>query len=97
VQQNAVPRKSRGRRALQPAGFDVLNQLWESLRSLWSEEGCGIDPNGRCVQPPATINTDTGCNIDPNGRCMPGLIPQPPATIKTDEGCHIDPSGRCRS
>jgi hypothetical protein len=80
----------------QPAGFDLLSQLWNSLRSLWSEEGCNIDPDGRCApalapQPPASIKTDEGCGIDPDGRCLSG-----PAT-QSDTGCHIDPNGRCRS
>jgi hypothetical protein len=59
--------------ALEPTGLDLLNQLWSILRSLWSEEGCQIDPDGRCVsrptQPPApTVQTGEGCNIDPSGR-----------------------------
>ncbi|MFY9825532.1 MAG: hypothetical protein WAM82_29430 [Thermoanaerobaculia bacterium] len=73
----AAPRAPEGPapvRALEPARVDLLNQIWTTLRSLWSKEGCGIDPNGRCstspaLQPPPTIQTDTGCGIDPDGRC----------------------------
>jgi len=58
---------------LEPAQFHLLNQLWNTLRSLWSKEGCQIDPNGRCLTspspPPPTLQTDEGCNIDPSGRC----------------------------
>ncbi|HSS78726.1 MAG TPA: hypothetical protein VLV54_18550 [Thermoanaerobaculia bacterium] len=60
--------------ALEPARFELLNQLWNTLRSLWSEEGCHIDPDGRCLtnpspKPPPTLQTDTGCHIDPSGIC----------------------------
>lgn len=60
--------------ALEPGQIDLLNQLWNTLRSFWSETGCGIDPSGRCVpshvpQPPPTLQTDEGCGIDPSGRC----------------------------
>jgi hypothetical protein len=60
--------------ALEPARFDLLHQLWNTLQSFWSETGCNIDPSGRCSTSPSprpqpTFTTDTGCNIDPNGRC----------------------------
>jgi hypothetical protein len=87
---------ARPAQVLQPARFDLLTQIWNSLRSLWSDEGCNIDPNGRCApgpapQPPASIKTDEGCGIDPSGRCL-----AKPA-IQSDTGCGIDPSGLCRS
>jgi len=44
----------------------VLEPLWCFLGSLWGEEGCILDPNGRCL--PAA-QTDSGCYIDPDGRC----------------------------
>jgi hypothetical protein len=74
---SAEPRpadSARPAQALEPARFDLLHQLWNTLRGLWSETGCGIDPSGRCVpkpgpQPPPTLQTDTGCHIDPNGLC----------------------------
>jgi hypothetical protein len=41
--------------------------LWTGWFSrLWAEEGCIIDPSGRCTTAP---KTDEGCIIDPNGRC----------------------------
>jgi hypothetical protein len=60
--------------ALEPGQIDLLNRLWNTLRGLWSKEGCHIDPDGRCLtspspQPPPTFTTDTGCHIDPDGRC----------------------------
>jgi hypothetical protein len=73
----AGPRSAESARpaqALQQTQVDFFNQLWNALRSLWSETGCNIDPNGLCVshpaqQPPPTLQTDEGCHIDPNGRC----------------------------
>jgi hypothetical protein len=74
--------------------FNVLARLWGSLTAVWSEEGCGIDPNGGCGtgQPPTT---DSGCKLDPHGGCAAaqGGAPIPPPT--TDEGCMIDPNGSC--
>ncbi|HEX4959416.1 MAG TPA: hypothetical protein VF173_01160 [Thermoanaerobaculia bacterium] len=39
---------ARPAQALAPAGLGLLQQIWSALRSLWSEEGCNIDPSGRC-------------------------------------------------
>lgn len=47
-----------------PAGLLSLWTGW--LNRLWAEEGCILDPNGRCATTP---KTDTGCIIDPDGRC----------------------------
>jgi hypothetical protein len=43
----------------------LLDQVRAFLASLWSEEGCHLDPDGGCAAP----RVDTGCRIDPNGRC----------------------------
>ncbi|MBW8875930.1 MAG: hypothetical protein JF614_13270 [Acidobacteria bacterium] len=61
-------------RVAQPAPASLLSRAWSLLTILWGEEGCHIDPNGRCVTAPAPTHavpalTDTGCNVDPNGRC----------------------------
>jgi hypothetical protein len=58
----------------QPAPASLLSRAWSLLTALWGEEGCGIDPDGRCVTAPAPTHavpalTDTGCGIDPDGRC----------------------------
>jgi hypothetical protein len=49
----------------QPA---LLDQLWSLLTSAWSapsaDEGCGLDPDGRCKPAP---RTNAGCGLDPNG------------------------------
>ena len=60
--------------AHQPAPASLLSRAWNLVTSLWSEEGCHIDPDGRCVTAPAPTHavpalTDTGCNVDPDGRC----------------------------
>jgi hypothetical protein len=86
----AVP----GRFSSETSFFNVLARLWDSLTTVWSEEGCGIDPNGGCGtgQPPTS---DEGCNGDPNGGCAAaeGEAPIPPPTA--DSGCKLDPHGGC--
>lgn len=41
-----------------------LSQVWSLLTSIWSEAGCGMDPDGKCLPAP---QTDAGCGMDPNG------------------------------
>jgi hypothetical protein len=80
---------------------DVLLRLWDRLSSLWSKNGCQVDPDGRCL--PGTTSdwswdrvgnlwSKNGCEFDPNGRCLSS-----PASVTTtgDNGCGIDPSGEC--
>jgi len=53
--------------------WDLVNRLWGILTAVWSETGCSIDPNGRCL--PGEIpapTSDEGCSADPFGRCLPG-------------------------
>jgi len=56
--------------------LDLLARFWHELASLWDEEGCSIDPYGRCIPGPgdgssgSTTNGDNGCSIDPYGRCI---------------------------
>jgi hypothetical protein len=80
------------------APFDLFSAGWRFLTSLWSKEGCRIDPDGRCMpqaaQPLPVPRTGEGCRIDPNGACLPRPANSVPTT---DSGCHIDPSGLCRS
>jgi hypothetical protein len=62
-------------KAAAPAPFQLFSQTWSFLTSLWAEEGCHIDPDGRCLKSPVRtapkVDTDTGCHLDPNGRCTP--------------------------
>ena len=67
-----------GRPSAEPHLFNILARFWDSLTAGWSEiaapttdEGCMIDPNGRCIEAAAPA-TDEGCAIDPNGACTPG-------------------------
>ena len=85
----------------------AVGRLWSSLVSLWNEEGCEIDPLGRCLASdprhgltstaPLPPSADAGCEIDPLGHCAAGQSKGltehllPPA----DEGCQLDPLGRC--
>ena len=48
----------------------LLAQAWEFLTGVWENNGCGIDPDGRCVpEPHAKAEADNGCGLDPNGGC----------------------------
>ncbi len=67
--------------------LDLLAQLWEAVRGIWSpasDEGCAMDPHGACT-------SDEGCGMDPHGNCRP-----PAAAPTSDEGCGIDPHGGCK-
>jgi hypothetical protein len=90
----ASPRKPRVAPAASPSSFDFVSRSWAFLQSFWSEEGCRLDPDGRCLTGPAPrAHTDTGCRLDPNGRCSTGapLL----QSLSAPEGCRLDPNGRC--
>ncbi|HWM89494.1 MAG TPA: hypothetical protein VN493_01870 [Thermoanaerobaculia bacterium] len=53
------------------AAWSLFDRLWGALTSLWNENGCTLDPSGRCV-PDARESLDEGCTIDPSGRCQSG-------------------------
>lgn len=65
--------------AAEPAGpaeprASVLASLWSWLAELWSENGCYIDPDGRCNggtsgTPGEPAQLEEGCYIDPHGGC----------------------------
>jgi hypothetical protein len=84
-----------------PDSLPLLDRAWSFLQSLWGEEGCMLDPSGRCAthttQAPAlrSLRGETGCMLDPSGRCLTGTtqVQQP----STDSGCMLDPNGRCHS
>ena len=48
-----------------PSG--LLDTFWSRLALLLNatEEGCGMDPDGRCMPDP---QLKEGCGMDPNGR-----------------------------
>jgi len=55
------------------ASADVLGALKGWLRNLWADNGCILDPSGRCLQGATSgPTTDNGCILDPNGRLSPG-------------------------
>src|SRR5947209_8580961 len=79
-----------------PAPWDLLAMLRSFLSSLQTDNGCSLDPFGRCIDQPATTQStttlDNGCSADPNGTC----IGQPePASPQLDAGCQVDPNGAC--
>lgn len=48
----------------------LVTWAWDALERLWTKNGCGADPNGRCSSAPApSIHAKNGCVIDPNGGC----------------------------
>ena len=71
--------------------WPTLNRLWRALSSFWREEGCTIDPSGRCGGKLGSGQDENGCTIDPSGRCR-----EPFEILGGDNGCTIDPDGRCR-
>jgi hypothetical protein len=74
-----------------PGPWGLLTRVWGFLTGVWSENGCEVDPSGRCLPPQGAVTVDNGCEMDPSGRCLP---PQGSATV--DNGCEADPDGRCR-
>lgn len=71
----------------QLGGLDSFRAFLASLwRIVTAEEGCRMDPDGRCS--PAQLQTEEGCGMDPNGQCAP-------AQLQTDAGCGMDPDGLC--
>lgn len=51
------------------AAWSLFDRLWGALTSLWSENGCTLDPNGKCLGGNTAPTGDEGCTVDPNGRC----------------------------
>jgi hypothetical protein len=54
---------------------DLFFQAWSAFAALWGDEGCTLDPNGRCrgaaavpVRPTGSL--DNGCTLDPDGGCL---------------------------
>jgi hypothetical protein len=44
----ATPRKPRPAQTPAPASSNLLDRTWSFLQSLWGDEGCMLDPDGRC-------------------------------------------------
>lgn len=46
---------------------------WGGFARLWNlltDNGCQVDPDGRCrPSTNTTATTDNGCQVDPSGRC----------------------------
>lgn len=91
------PGSSPNRGAAGVSLVDLLGRAWGGLVSLWMENGCILDPDGRCAAGQAAAPAqDNGCGADPDGGCAAGqsemgLVPA------QDNGCGLDPSGGCRS
>jgi hypothetical protein len=71
----ATPRKARAPQTPAPASFSLVDRAWSFLQSLRGEEGCRLDPSGRCLTgapqvPRPGTGSDTGCMLDPSGHCQ---------------------------
>jgi hypothetical protein len=75
---------------------DLLGRAWGGLVGLWLDNGCILDPNGRCKAGPAKPATDNGCSADPSGRCATTPAANHPAPTGGN-GCSADPDGRCKT
>ena len=65
------PGTTEGQRAALTS-WRLFSQLWDRLARLWFENGCQVDPWGRC-QPDSDLSSvsgDNGCQVDPDGRCI---------------------------
>lgn len=73
---------------------DLFARGWAFLLALWAEEGCSLDPHGRCgiSNAPVPILSEAGCEVDPHGGCRTAGAPAP---ILREGGCSLDPNGRC--
>jgi hypothetical protein len=76
-----------------PSVGNLLGWLQSTLASLWSKNGCQLDPHGNCVTSSAISTAKAGCRLDPFGRCLDGVTTAP----TTGAGCEVDPNGRCRN
>ena len=84
----AEPRvRHESRTAVELRAADLLSTLWSTLRSIWSENGCHLDPDGcasgQATPEPPSGQGDNGCSLDPDG-C---------AATQGDNGCSLDPNG----
>jgi hypothetical protein len=54
--------------------WEAVARVWGGLVSFWEEEGCGIDPSGRCAPNSGSGNglvtpESGGCGTDSSGAC----------------------------
>jgi hypothetical protein len=81
--------QSREPAVLSPRAFFAhlagLLGLAPMVAALGLDNGCEIDPSGRCLR--RALELDNGCQIDPSGQCLP-------QALDVDNGCQIDPDGR---
>lgn len=63
-------------RISQDSAAGLVTRLWSTLKAIWGDEGCTLDPNGaHCASnahgggTTAVILAPNGCTLDPDGRC----------------------------
>ena len=77
--------KFRSESSTTAAADDFFGRLRGALSSIWSKNGCQIDPFGLCG------TAKNGCQLDPHGRCLD----KADTPVNTKNGCQLDPNGRC--
>ena len=81
----AAAPKFRSESSTTAAADDLFSWLRGTLSSIWSKNGCQLDPFGRCE------TAKNGCQIDSYGRCLD----KADTPAKPKNGCQVDPFGRC--
>jgi hypothetical protein len=52
------------------AAWGFVAQAWDFLTGIWANNGCGLEPDGRCLPDQGTAaEADNGCGLEPSGRC----------------------------
>lgn len=49
--------------------WGFLGDLWNVFVGAWANNGCELDPDGRCAPRHSKANADNGCEVDPSGGC----------------------------
>ena len=58
------------RSASAATAWDVLARVLSYLTGAQLDNGCWVDPSGRCLTGTSpTTAADNGCSVDPDGRC----------------------------
>ncbi len=83
--------KTQSGSSLEPLHLRMVTWAWNLLAAAWGENGCRIDPDGRCLPSEPANTLDNGCRADPDGRCLPDHT-----ASTSDNGCGMDPNGLCQ-
>lgn len=65
--------------------WSFFSDFWEVVSGVWTNNGCEMDPSGRCWD---SVQRENGSILAPDGDVDSSWA---------DNGCEFDPNGRCRS